>query len=1439
MAVLDNEEEQQQEGVEEEEQEEDYADAVMRHAKYLGIDPEIDAAFMWIAEEALDADVPEGWITGEGEGEYAGLVYYYNEATGESSWDHPLDEYYRQKFKRKKARADKEEDESHENRRSKARGRDSSRQKHSDTVKGDRSRAGGDESSEQSSSRRRRDDSRPSSRGHGKSSHRHKNDGERTGADGSEAEHGRRRSKRSQGREERSRDEEGSRGRHRNGGRDEPRRSSAHEGRSGSDPAQSPKEGGNHSTRVATDDDSEMGLDGWVSVSPGRRKSSSSSRGQAKSIAAGAPKGKGKRDKDVAGEYSSDGANNLSQRGEGGGRNGRGRVTEQQPQEDLIATREGIDMSPNPRGDGGRERETHGQKGLLTASGRLETVRGKREHKHKSLDAGRGADRNISVQPSTRSWNNNDLEEMDFEDELLAFEGGGAEEQSLSGATPGKINDHEPLAEAPKNHVGRAGVDEGKRQSCPRESRGRKTLHQAEAREKGNYREETLDDDSTRGAMPTSLMVTIDGDSNDWPGVVENQTSSLLLEQSRGKSERGRSSEAHHAKRDSLELEQEVRERAIQPGAASPGAMDPATSKDSIRGDGWRNARQARGGSATGVRSSEWEDVPRSNAQEQRGVVGGHGDWNNYYQGRLAREGLTDDRQAGRAVGDRVEVEMIERQRQQHEQLQEAVSRTSELETKVVRLETNLDSSTAREDHLREELAAAARREGTIQERLTRVAAEMASVELANKEKEETVRQELKGVREQLEATQASLARKENEQAAVVEGQNDIPGLRQTLASREAEIERQRKELTAVQARLTDATNQASESSREVHRATDLAERLRLEAAENRQILAASEMSSLNHALSRAREEVASKESEAAKVAEETKRLRMQLGQEKQKVADAENRLLRAKASFESEAESLRARTAELLSANTSIEREMRNGQQDALARLRESERGRDAALYEAKRSTEQAASAETWRLRETRRAEVAEAKALTTGTEVAELRSEAARLRASTDEVVAPHLKKNAELQAQLEEARREVTALTAEGKRQQGAHATEMASLKGEVSRKLPWIAEKAVSEAGKQWRRRAEEETTAVRAERDRRLKELQAAMTEGEARRQDDVARARAEAERYRAVAERLAAENRSIRGELEQCLVADSSLSNPRRARGSLASRRNVAGSAGSPSTVVDRILTGNNGASGDRTEPVRRGGWEGDLEAQILGRVEAHINALRAQLNHKTTGLTPLNGGDGAIHGDEVGGNLPSADAPRAFEDPVGVMETNTSGGDTHAPAVDGIEGKIGGVAPLPIQTRGKYHMSPTPAERSGNKDGLTEVEEMRLNRLLRASSASASTPPPSGATGTPGPNARGCTLNANSGLRAMVEGDPETSFNLSGDVFGGIRDASRELFGVSPTGEARSFGNGSFGASCRIASCREEQEDDLEDISDGGFHAGCWKRKYVRGDMR
>jgi hypothetical protein len=63
----------------------EHESSVLRHAKFLGIDPVADADYLWIADEALDAELPEGWVSGEGEGEYEGLIYYFNEATGTST----------------------------------------------------------------------------------------------------------------------------------------------------------------------------------------------------------------------------------------------------------------------------------------------------------------------------------------------------------------------------------------------------------------------------------------------------------------------------------------------------------------------------------------------------------------------------------------------------------------------------------------------------------------------------------------------------------------------------------------------------------------------------------------------------------------------------------------------------------------------------------------------------------------------------------------------------------------------------------------------------------------------------------------------------------------------------------------------------------------------------------------------------------------------------------------------------------------------------------------------------------------------------------------------------------------------------------------------------------------------------------------------------------
>ena len=63
---------------------------VLEYAVYLGMEPTEDTDLLWIAEEALTAGEPEGWV----EQMDPGNLYYYNSTTGQSSRQHPLDEYY-------------------------------------------------------------------------------------------------------------------------------------------------------------------------------------------------------------------------------------------------------------------------------------------------------------------------------------------------------------------------------------------------------------------------------------------------------------------------------------------------------------------------------------------------------------------------------------------------------------------------------------------------------------------------------------------------------------------------------------------------------------------------------------------------------------------------------------------------------------------------------------------------------------------------------------------------------------------------------------------------------------------------------------------------------------------------------------------------------------------------------------------------------------------------------------------------------------------------------------------------------------------------------------------------------------------------------------------------------------------------------------------------
>ncbi|XP_076832522.1 uncharacterized protein LOC143477686 [Brachyhypopomus gauderio] len=71
-------------------------------ARQIGIDPEREPELLWLAREVAVAPLPPEWkpcqdVTGE--------VYYFNFSTGQSTWDHPCDEHYRQLVTQERERA--------------------------------------------------------------------------------------------------------------------------------------------------------------------------------------------------------------------------------------------------------------------------------------------------------------------------------------------------------------------------------------------------------------------------------------------------------------------------------------------------------------------------------------------------------------------------------------------------------------------------------------------------------------------------------------------------------------------------------------------------------------------------------------------------------------------------------------------------------------------------------------------------------------------------------------------------------------------------------------------------------------------------------------------------------------------------------------------------------------------------------------------------------------------------------------------------------------------------------------------------------------------------------------------------------------------------------------------------------------------------------------
>ena len=79
---------------------------IHEYARFLGMDPDEDKDLLWIAKESLKAPLPENWKPCQTE---EGDIYYFNFKSGESLWDHPCDNHYRELFKREKTKKTKNE----------------------------------------------------------------------------------------------------------------------------------------------------------------------------------------------------------------------------------------------------------------------------------------------------------------------------------------------------------------------------------------------------------------------------------------------------------------------------------------------------------------------------------------------------------------------------------------------------------------------------------------------------------------------------------------------------------------------------------------------------------------------------------------------------------------------------------------------------------------------------------------------------------------------------------------------------------------------------------------------------------------------------------------------------------------------------------------------------------------------------------------------------------------------------------------------------------------------------------------------------------------------------------------------------------------------------------------------------------------------------------
>lgn len=91
---------------------------VTEYAKWLGMDLDLDKDLFWIAREGLMAPLPKNWKPCKTKD--TDDIYYFNFSTGESTWDHPCDGYYKKLYEEEKKKKEVSLKESGDKKRSKA-----------------------------------------------------------------------------------------------------------------------------------------------------------------------------------------------------------------------------------------------------------------------------------------------------------------------------------------------------------------------------------------------------------------------------------------------------------------------------------------------------------------------------------------------------------------------------------------------------------------------------------------------------------------------------------------------------------------------------------------------------------------------------------------------------------------------------------------------------------------------------------------------------------------------------------------------------------------------------------------------------------------------------------------------------------------------------------------------------------------------------------------------------------------------------------------------------------------------------------------------------------------------------------------------------------------------------------------------------------------------